>query len=299
MNSKTSSMHAKESNNPMDKPSYPQSREAKLAFALFEKAGALALKNQHDLAVERKADASLVTSTDLAISKMAHEILADDITKGDVLIDEESIKQVGAPTDEHLQKRLWVLDPIDGTHPYAVGRPNFAISLGVIDKGQPTYGGAFFPAFDFILWHDHGSDTLLIHKPFTEDTKTIILTPPTDSGDIKRPTFLEIASGVEKDFAINHSVLSFSKMQSQVNHLAWLIRDMSRGAIIRSSLWDLAGLWPALNNLGYSLYGLHNQKEISHLTADLVSGLNWELDDFYVVCQSADYPRFMELIKKK
>lgn len=284
----------------MGNTSFPQSPEAKLAFALFEKAGALALKNQYDLAVERKADKSLVTSTDLAISKMAHEILADDIAKGDVLIDEESIKQVGAPTNEHLQKRLWVLDPIDGTHPYAVGRPNFAISLGVIDKGQPTYGGAFFPAFDFILWHDHGGDTLLIHKPFAEDTKTIVLTPPTDGGGIKRPTFFELAHGsVLDDFEINHNVLSFSKMQSQVNHLAWLIRNMSRGAVIRSSLWDLAGLWPALNNLGYSLYGLNNHKKINHLTEGFVEGENWELDDLYLICQSADHPRFMDLIKKK
>jgi myo-inositol-1(or 4)-monophosphatase len=42
--------------------------------------------------------------------------------------------------------RIWVVDPIDGTRDYVRGRPGWAISIALIDSGQPRIGVLIAPA---------------------------------------------------------------------------------------------------------------------------------------------------------
>ncbi|MCF4164152.1 3'(2'),5'-bisphosphate nucleotidase CysQ [Zavarzinia compransoris] len=43
-------------------------------------------------------------------------------------------------------KRLFVVDPIDGTRAFVKGRPLFAVSIAVVEDGRPIYGVVFNPA---------------------------------------------------------------------------------------------------------------------------------------------------------
>lgn len=46
------------------------------------------------------------------------------------------------------QQRVWVVDPIDGTKEFITGLPQFAVSIGLVDNGQPIAACVYNPASD-------------------------------------------------------------------------------------------------------------------------------------------------------
>lgn len=46
----------------------------------------------------------------------------------------------------HDADRLWVVDPIDGTRDYLAGRPGWAVSVALVERGRPTVGILAAPA---------------------------------------------------------------------------------------------------------------------------------------------------------
>lgn len=43
---------------------------------------------------------------------------------------------------------MWIVDPIDGTQSYIDGHPEFCVSVGLVDAGEPVVGVVFNPATD-------------------------------------------------------------------------------------------------------------------------------------------------------
>jgi len=83
-----------------------------------------------------KGDGTRVTAADIAISENLFQELLGQFPE-DQCFSEES-GQTG-PLDV-TARFSWVLDPIDGTNNFALGLPHCAISLGLMDRGQPVYG---------------------------------------------------------------------------------------------------------------------------------------------------------------
>jgi myo-inositol-1(or 4)-monophosphatase len=46
------------------------------------------------------------------------------------------------------RRRVWIVDPIDGTRSFIAGRPEFAISIGLVEDGAVLAGVVFNPALD-------------------------------------------------------------------------------------------------------------------------------------------------------
>ena len=44
--------------------------------------------------------------------------------------------------------RVWVVDPIDGTRAFLRGRPEFSISVALLEEGRPILGAVYSPATD-------------------------------------------------------------------------------------------------------------------------------------------------------
>jgi myo-inositol-1(or 4)-monophosphatase len=86
---------------------------------------------------EWKSDGTRVTAVDIAISEgIVRELSAQ--FPGDEFFSEEL---AGTDRPRPLRSRwAWILDPIDGTNNYALGIANCAISLGLLENGEPVYG---------------------------------------------------------------------------------------------------------------------------------------------------------------
>ncbi len=97
----------------------------------------------HDLAgsaiqVDRKAGGDPVTEADLRIDATLRRILPRD---GDGWLSEET---VDAP-ERLSRRRVWIVDPLDGTKEFIAGVPEFCVSIGRVDRGEPIAGGIVNP----------------------------------------------------------------------------------------------------------------------------------------------------------
>ena len=83
--------------------------------------------------VETKADASPVTQADRAAEAAMRAILESE-RPGDGIVGEEyGVAREGA-------ERTWVLDPIDGTRSFIIGRPIFGTLIALMEAGRPVLG---------------------------------------------------------------------------------------------------------------------------------------------------------------
>jgi myo-inositol-1(or 4)-monophosphatase len=84
-----------------------------------------------------KGDGTRVTAVDLAISENIFKELRAAFP-ADQFFSEE-LPEGGGPMAVTSQF-CWILDPIDGTNNFALGLPHCAISLGLVERGEPAYG---------------------------------------------------------------------------------------------------------------------------------------------------------------
>jgi myo-inositol-1(or 4)-monophosphatase len=112
---------------------------ARLAAAVKE-AGAVALsfyKTPLKKWTKGEGD-SPVTEADIAANDILHGHL---LRPGDGWLSEESENdptRIGA-------RRVWVVDPIDGTRAFIAGREDWSISVALVEDGRPTVAAVFAP----------------------------------------------------------------------------------------------------------------------------------------------------------
>lgn len=96
-------------------------------------AGAVKPYFRAGLTSERKGDATPVTLADRAAEEAMRRILKSEAPR-DTVIGEEMGATAGT------SKRSWVLDPIDGTTSFLVGRPIFGTLIALVIEGWPVLG---------------------------------------------------------------------------------------------------------------------------------------------------------------
>jgi myo-inositol-1(or 4)-monophosphatase len=188
-----------------------------------------------------KSDGTRVTAVDVAISENIFRALSARFPQ-DQMFSEELSEATGPVAVE--SRFAWVLDPIDGTNNFALGISHCAISLGLMERGEPAYGDVY----DFsrrLLMHggpglgmfdgerparvsteEHGPETLIgFHSP--SDKR---LVPAADA------------------------VLSHFKIRglgSATLHLAYVAAGMFGGAVdFNVKIWDLAAAIALLKGAG-------------------------------------------------
>jgi myo-inositol-1(or 4)-monophosphatase len=88
---------------------------------------------------ERKGKNDIVTAADHAINRLLTDILPQ---QGDGWVSEET-----ADDPVRLDKRrVWIVDPLDGTREFVEGIPEWCVSIGLVEDGKPVAGGILNPA---------------------------------------------------------------------------------------------------------------------------------------------------------
>ncbi len=88
---------------------------------------------------EYKVGHDPVTEADRAVDAVLRESL---LREGEGWLSEET-----ADNPSRLDKeRVWIVDPLDGTREFVMGLPEFAVSIGYVEKGVPVAGGIYNPA---------------------------------------------------------------------------------------------------------------------------------------------------------
>ena len=131
--------------------------ELREALQLAREAGALILDHyQKPIKIERKIDADdylePVTKTDRA----ANELIVSGIQMAfpdDGILAEESVD-----TERRLSKRrVWLIDPLDGTNGFIARDGDFAVQIGLAVDGLSVMGVVYQPLPDILYWASEGA----------------------------------------------------------------------------------------------------------------------------------------------
>ncbi len=128
---------------------------AKLARRAAEAPGPMIAKaaRERTFDVEQKADGSYLTQTDHEAERMVREVLrAANLPEGAAIIGEEEGEESGtAPW-------RWVIDPIDGTHPFTRDIPVYStiVALQDLESGEIVVGAAHLPGLGETFWAADG-----------------------------------------------------------------------------------------------------------------------------------------------
>lgn len=104
-----------------------------------------------DYDVQEKGKDNPVTSADLAADKHLREKFARQFPKDGWLSEETS------DSPERLaRERVWIVDPLDGTKEFVKGLPEFAVSVALVQTGEPHIAVVYNPARDDLFAAEKG-----------------------------------------------------------------------------------------------------------------------------------------------
>jgi myo-inositol-1(or 4)-monophosphatase len=104
----------------------------------------------------RSADYDPVTSADEAADAHLGDALRSAFPQHGWLSEEtaDSPERLSAPS-------VWIVDPIDGTKEFLEGIPEFAVSIALVENGEPTVAALYNPAADEMYSAVKGGGTFL------------------------------------------------------------------------------------------------------------------------------------------
>jgi myo-inositol-1(or 4)-monophosphatase len=106
-----------------------------------------------------------VTEADRAVDAVMRQNLLRD---GEGWLSEESADDMS-----RLEKRrVWVVDPLDGTREFVQGIPEFCVSIGFVEDGRPVAGGICNPATNETMIGAIDSGVLYNGKPARPSQRT-------------------------------------------------------------------------------------------------------------------------------
>jgi myo-inositol-1(or 4)-monophosphatase len=112
---------------------------ARIDAALDEAVGVLEEFTPGSIESTLKSGGDPLTEADLAVDRVLMSILPAD---GEGWLSEETVDSL----DRLNRRRVWIVDPIDGTREFIDGIPEWCVSIGLIEDGRPVAGGIHNPA---------------------------------------------------------------------------------------------------------------------------------------------------------
>ena len=124
-------------------------RDAVIAIARDAAARILAIYDS-EFAVEHKDDKSPLTAADLAAHRCICDAL-DRLTPDVPVLSEESAEDVPGLVRREW-KRLWLVDPLDGTREFVKRNGEFTVNIALIEDGEAVFGVIQAPVTGEV-WH--------------------------------------------------------------------------------------------------------------------------------------------------
>ncbi|HHE54577.1 MAG TPA: inositol monophosphatase [Caldithrix abyssi] len=140
----------------------------KVAQTAARTAGKILLDNFRKIPaneIRRKLKNDFISFVDEQSEKSILKTIADAFPEHAFLAEEQ-----GGSAHDH--DYLWIIDPLDGTTNYLQGVPVFAISIGLLHKGQPKLGVIYDPLHDEMFWAERGKGAFLNGRPITVSKKS-------------------------------------------------------------------------------------------------------------------------------
>lgn len=144
-------------------------RELQVALNLAREAGAAILEHYDEpVRVERKIDANDYVEPVTEADRTANELIVSRLQTefpDDGILAEESID-----TERRLSKRrVWMVDPLDGTNGFIARDGDFAVQIGLAIEGTSVLGVVYQPLPDVLYWATAGGGAWIEHQGGTAE----------------------------------------------------------------------------------------------------------------------------------
>ncbi len=106
----------------------------------------------------RKSGGDPVTEADTEVDALLKRMLPRD---GEGWLSEETLDNPA----RLAARRVWVVDPLDGTKEFVQGLPEWSVSVGLVEDGQAVAGGILNPATDQLILGARGHGVTLNGRP--------------------------------------------------------------------------------------------------------------------------------------
>lgn len=199
-----------------------------------QQAGDMLLRSYfNQVSPERKLDKSLVTVADRAIEDWLRAAIHARFPDHGVLGEERD--PVGLD-----REYIWVIDPIDGTSSFVSGLPMWAVSIGILRRGEPQAGVIYLPVLGDCYWAVAGSQAFWNDVP-------IQVAPPQPPGP---DDWIAIPSTFHRAYTI-HYPGKVRVLGSVAADCCYVARGQAKAAIIgKAKVWDVAAGWVIVQAAG-------------------------------------------------
>lgn len=170
--------------------------------------GALARKIQHDIHRDYKADGSVITETDLEVSRRILDLV------GRLFPDANIISEEVLTPWKNDAPCTFVLDPIDGTDVYSQGLPSWAVALGILDSDRIPVGAMI----DAPRW-GIGCEELFVRLDPDAEHVLVNGRPLVLQGKKDNPTQITMGSGGQRDMDFSNFHGKVRTFGSSIIHL--------------------------------------------------------------------------------
>jgi fructose-1,6-bisphosphatase/inositol monophosphatase family enzyme len=258
----------------------------KVMTAIAREASVIALNNIHQSEPTLKADQSVLTITDKAISNLCRDQLAPFLKDPDhILIDEEDPNQKNYFNESSLNtKYIWSIDPIDGTRLYANRMPTYGISIGLLRDRKPWLGVVAFPYLNEFFYADGK------RAYWTQGNNAPVPIVPIDQTIDSHSIFLCTDNFFNKfkwDYRDAHVMIQ----ACAVVNLCWPSIGRGCGCFLKSNLWDFAGSWPIVQAAGLGLRNFETGELLNEIRMDIFSSkYPWALKEYYLISSERNFP---------
>ncbi len=226
------------------------------AVGLAREAGAITQKYfQRSFAVQRKADASLVTNAD----RETENFLRSTITAkfpDDAILGEEEGEQKG------VSQRRWIIDPIDGTFSFVHGVPLYGVLIGLEVESECVLGVVNLPALNEIVYAGRALGCFWNGEPArvssTASLNDALLLSP-DFGSSARALQQKVGAQRNWGDCYGHMLVATGRAEIMLDPVV--------------SAWDCAALLPIVEEAGGSFTDLRGDRTIYGGSAISTNGL--------------------------
>jgi myo-inositol-1(or 4)-monophosphatase len=130
-------------------------RELEVALEAAREAGAV-LRRHYERGTEswEKSEDNPVTVADLESDRVIAERLRGAFPE-DAILSEETVSDAS----RLRKRRVWIVDPMDGTKEFTRKIPEFGASIALVETGEPVVGVILNPAAGVAVWATRGGGT--------------------------------------------------------------------------------------------------------------------------------------------
>ena len=208
---------------------------------------------------EDRPEGAIVTEVDGKIDGIVRNYFRE-IWPDDQLLTEET-----APDkDWYRARRIWMVDPIDGTMGYRKRTGSFGISIALIEDGRPVLGVLYSPVKNVFAWAVKGEGAHLNGITVDLSKETSLSTVLCSSNSINRPAYKRVLARINPDQKLNvvtaessvAKALLLLEQKGQIYPILPISDEIKSGP----KFWDIAAADIILHEAGAIVTDFHGEK---------------------------------------